>query len=68
MIIRPRKPENNGWLDTRRGTFHVKVHRLIAQEIYNARRIYRGELPEAFDPVEIPQLEYLPPPVGCGVE
>jgi len=41
---------------------------LIAQQILNCRRIYRGELPEPFEPVEIPQLEYLPPPLIIGVE
>jgi len=41
---------------------------LIAQAIYNARRLYRGELPEPFEPLDIPKLEYLPPPVRFGVE
>lgn len=45
-----------------------RVLTLIAQQIFNSRRLYRGELPEPFDPIEIPRLEYLPPPIRFSVE
>ena len=47
---------------------YEKIPVIIAQEIFNIRQLYRGEVPFEFAPIELPVLDELPRMVGLGVE
>ena len=47
---------------------YEKIPLIICQEIFNTRRLYRGEVPIDYAPIELPVLEELPRILGLGVE
>lgn len=47
---------------------NINIPRIVAQELYNSRQLYRGATPTQFPPLKMPVLEELPRMLGLGVE